>query len=616
MIQLRTNPGDKLIELGGGACPQIRPNVDVRMCHDANGNPTVDFTADFEEPLPIQSNEFDGVFSQFSIEHISWRKVRQFVGEILRILRPGGKAVIITANTEAQLKWIKDNPSGWDGKDAFDSCSCVLFGDNTYKDNSHRAFFSPAILSQLFQDAGFENILVQPYGERNTDMVLEASKPVAPAVVVGGQSIAEVLKAEAEKAVGTLTVAAETAMPVAPPTPALTAEERAALFDKVYFNGGHKVGGYAHEGYWDFPVHETTARYVLARKPQSVFEIGAGRGYIMKRIQDAGIPAQGMEISKHCYLSRVCDWISNRDICKTPWTGYADKEFDLAISVAVLEHIPEELIPAVSAELARVSKRGLHGIDFGERDSGFDRTHCSLHPKSWWVERLPKGHEVVDKEDLERGTFPEDVLKGDGKVKLNIGSYTTCYHHGWTNIDLHDLTEWAKRYSYNFLQCDVRNGLPYQTGTVDLISLCHFFEHLTYDEGLRFLRECRRVLKPSGAMRILVPNANQLIHMYADAKDPYQPDVSFSEFDEINDGAANASTDLAKLWALLHSGHAAAYDYDTLAESLLVAGFEPKGARFRHTEVEAVKQILRETLEMMPCLTLAVDAVPRVGEGR
>ena len=65
----------------------------------------------------------------------------------------------------------------------------------------------------------------------------------------------------------------------------------------------------------------------------------------------------------------------------------------------MFEHIPEEHLPAVLAELDRVSCRGIHGIDFGENDDGFDKTHCTLRTKEWWLERMPATQQVADKED-------------------------------------------------------------------------------------------------------------------------------------------------------------------------------------------------------------------------
>ncbi len=177
MISLNTQPGQRIIELGGGANPLVHPNVDARQCYDAQGRPTVDFTADFNAPLPIQSDEWDGVVSVFALEHVSWRKVPDFLREVIRIIKPGGKFVCVIPNTEAQLKWIEKNPTGWDEKSSFDSCSCILYGDQDYPENSHRSYFSPDIVTKLFSEVGFSNILVRPYGERATDMCIECAKP-------------------------------------------------------------------------------------------------------------------------------------------------------------------------------------------------------------------------------------------------------------------------------------------------------------------------------------------------------------------------------------------------------------------------------------------------------
>jgi len=162
-------PGAKVIELGGGACPIVHPNVDVRQCFDSGGMPTVDFTADFDKPLPITSEEWDGVFSKFAIEHVSWREVGGFIAEIHRILKPGGSAVIVTANAEAQMKWAL--AQDWDEK-----VSQCLGGDQDYSNNTHKVFFNPAWIARLFREAGFARVTIVPFGELRTDMIVEAKK--------------------------------------------------------------------------------------------------------------------------------------------------------------------------------------------------------------------------------------------------------------------------------------------------------------------------------------------------------------------------------------------------------------------------------------------------------
>ena len=153
----------KVLELGGGHAPVFRPNVDVRP------GPATDFTADFAQPLPITSEEWDGVFSKYAIEHLPWRRVAGFVSEIHRILKPEGVAVIVTANAEAQMRWALQQD--WDEK-----ISQCLGGDQDFDANTHMAFFNPPYLARLFRDAGFRRVIVVPYGELHTDMIVEAQK--------------------------------------------------------------------------------------------------------------------------------------------------------------------------------------------------------------------------------------------------------------------------------------------------------------------------------------------------------------------------------------------------------------------------------------------------------
>jgi predicted SAM-dependent methyltransferase len=535
--------GDKIIELGGGTVPVFRPNLDVRAAEN------VDIVADFDEPLPVPDKEYDGVFSKFCIEHVSWRKVKMFMQECCRILKDNGTAVFITANTQKQMEWVLDHDD-WD-----DLCSCIIFGDQDYEDNTHKNSLNPKYAIRLLTEVGFTQVTVFPWGDLGTDMMIEAKK-----IVEEGQ----------------------------------TSEERKSLFDQHYFNGGGKVGGYAYEGYWDYPVHWVTFNKLMELKPESVLEIGAARGYLVRRFEQAGIKAAGVEISKHCHLTRVTDAVKEFDVCTFPWP-FADKEFDLCYSIAVMEHIPGEHIPKVLAEIDRVSKRGIHGIDFGENDDGFDKTHCSLHTKEWWEERAPKTQQVVDKEDMEKGHIATAIPPGDEKLKLNIGSFTTMYHNGWLNMDVAQLGQWADRYQYKFVHMDARQKMRLGENTVDLVACCHMLEHLTWEEGLGFLKECYRVMKPGAVMRVSVPDAEKITNYYRNGQ--------LGMFDEINVVSAKNPCQSFKFWSLLFEGHRIAYDGQSLLKIGEEAGFKVKRCKFN----EGNKQILAETFDLLPDLTIWVE---------
>jgi SAM-dependent methyltransferase len=48
--------------------------------------------------------------------------------------------------------------------------------------------------------------------------------------------------------------------------------------------------------------------------------------------------------------------------------------------------------------------------------------------------------------------------------------------------------------------------LPFADGSLDCIMLEEVIEHLDYQDGLRLLRECRRILKPDGVLRVSTPD--------------------------------------------------------------------------------------------------------------
>lgn len=549
MYSLPFNPGDNVIELGGGDTPMIRPNMDFRP------GPTVDIVGDLSKELPFDDEVYDGVFCSYAIEHVSWRKVRDFIKEVYRILKMGGKAVFVTANLKEQAKRLV-NTEEWTDNEV-----CMIFGDQNYlPGNMHLTGFSEQFAIKLFREAGFTHVMVMPHPNTITDMIIEVSKN----------------------------------KDVDDPN-AWDTNKRTEAFGNDYFNGGKFLGGYAREGYWDYPVHYNTYNYIKSLNPESVLEIGCARGYVLKRLEDSGVRVSGLEISKHCYLTRVCDGIVTWDITKTPWP-FADKSIDLAYSVAVLEHIPEQYIPAIASELERVCRRGVHGIDITDEDE-FDKTHVTIRDLKWWEERFPASQRAVNKEDLEAG--PVSIPLDDGYLKLNIGCFTVMYHYGWFNIDIHNLTDFASKHYYKFVQHDVTQGIPFGDNDVHIISASHFLEHLTPREGYKFLKECKRVLTKGGIVRIAVPDTRILMGKYLTN--------TLGDFDEISDTNAKTPNNSFKLWNLLTGGHKTAYDQESLVDMLNKAGFEEiYKYKFRGSGSEIIRS---QTLDMFPEHSLYIEAI-------
>jgi predicted SAM-dependent methyltransferase len=89
---------------------------------------------------------------------------------------------------------------------------------------------------------------------------------------------------------------------------------------------------------------------------------------------------------------------------------------------------------------------------------------------------------------------------------LNVGCGSKT-HKLLDNIDLVSDDPIVKTY-------DIKNGLPYPDGTFDAVYHSQVLEHINYDMASNFIKECWRVLKPGGVIRIVVPDLEEIAREY------------------------------------------------------------------------------------------------------
>ena len=66
----------------------------------------------------------------------------------------------------------------------------------------------------------------------------------------------------------------------------------------------------------------------------------------------------------------------------------------------------------------------------------------------------------------------------------------------------------------NILVHDLSKGLPFADDSVDAVYHSHLLEHLDRDVAARFLLEIKRVLKPNGFQRIVIPDFEKAARLY------------------------------------------------------------------------------------------------------
>ena len=156
-------------------------------------------------------------------------------------------------------------------------------------------------------------------------------------------------------------------------------------------------------------------------------------------------------------------------------------------------------------------------------------------------------------------------------MRLHIGSGPVAIS-GWTNVDV-------TAYEGVDVVLDVREPWPF--ADVELIFAEHFLEHLTLVEGLRFLRECRRVLREDGVLRLSTPNLDWVWLTH------YKPPAELSLEEQL--------VGCLEINRAFHGwGHEFLYNFRTLQLALETCGFAEVIARdYGESEIDALRNLER-----------------------
>ncbi|HVE73210.1 MAG TPA: methyltransferase domain-containing protein [Thermoanaerobaculia bacterium] len=152
-------------------------------------------------------------------------------------------------------------------------------------------------------------------------------------------------------------------------------------------------------------------------------------------------------------------------------------------------------------------------------------------------------------------------------------------HHldGWINVDV-------VREGVNVL-ADFVHALPFRSESVGYIHSEDLIEHLDLTEGKALLRECHRVLRSGGVMRILTPDLRRLVQrVYVDRD---ERELGWCDRELQAEGPCES----LNMHLRMNGEHRFIYDEEHLTGVLRAIGFRVRRVRWNHSPAKELRYL-------------------------
>ena len=217
-------------------------------------------------------------------------------------------------------------------------------------------------------------------------------------------------------------------------------------------------------------------------------------------------------------------------------------------------------------------------------------------------------HETSTVKSLRSSISPDRVNLGCGPDApegwLNVdGSWNAWFTHHQRLRRVLELagvinaTNQGANWKMSPLVHDLSKPLPFSDNTFSAIYGSHVLEHLYRNQALALISECKRVLRPGGILRLVVPDLHAMVAEYLNSKNNGS---SKSAADNLNERLAfrspappvgNVLSRFYAVWKDFHS-HKWMYDSDSLAHYLTVAGFrEVSRKEFLSSDISGIEEV-------------------------
>jgi len=190
-----------------------------------------------------------------------------------------------------------------------------------------------------------------------------------------------------------------------------------------------------------------------------------------------------------------------------------------------------------------------------------------LFPPITWVKNTNRAFKELSW--IHKRTKEIEKYQKNSKSKLlNIGCGSNQLS-GWLNTDFTPDSD-------DVIFMDATQKFPLESNSFDYIFSEHMIEHIPYDKAEEMLKECYRVIKPGGRIRISTPDLNKLTGLLTDNKTKDQINYTNWFTDKFIPGITDKITSetfvinkMVREW-----GHQFIYDEKTLSNAMQEVGFE------------------------------------------
>lgn len=141
-------------------------------------------------------------------------------------------------------------------------------------------------------------------------------------------------------------------------------EDRAIArrFDKEFFDGDrrHGYGGFNYMPRFWQPVIPTFQQHFGLDASSSVLDVGCAKGFMLHDMAELipGITVKGVDVSDYAIAHAIDDMKPHLSVASAVKLPFADKSFDVVISINTVHNLVREDCAAALREIERVARKG------------------------------------------------------------------------------------------------------------------------------------------------------------------------------------------------------------------------------------------------------------------